>query len=83
MSKQELALFEEHKENSHCDNVLLEYSIVLELFDDPDSSLKRIAPLLVGNVAEDKRFGKKEYIHYFRDNCKPNCPDIRSKPVHK
>ena len=75
LSKMALAPFEVLTPSSHCDNVLLEHRMALELKErKPQERL--ILPLLCGELKDEPHLGGECYGDFFRNGCMPNSPDV-------
>lgn len=68
-------------EDSKCDNVLLEYELVLELFEM--GRVKGVLPLLVGDLKHDPDIGEEVYTHFFRSKCMPELPGVSVTSIQK
>jgi len=64
--KQNFALL---SRSSHCDNVLLEHRLALELVER--GILANIYPVLIGDLVEDPSDGSSSYTDYFTTGCHP------------
>ena len=74
ISRAGLKNFEQLRESSPCDYVLLEYRLALE-FQSFDL-LEFVFPVLIGDSSvEDTDPRACTYTDYFESNCSPNCPD--------
>lgn len=60
---------------SRGDNVILEYELVLELFDA--GRIKAVLPVLVGDLKNDADMGGEVYTHFFSSGCLPALPDVK------
>ena len=66
------ANFTKLKKSSHCDNVLIEYNLALELRER--GLIEFIFPVLIGDMIEDIEDIKhvKSYSRYFTSGCHPD-----------
>ena len=62
--------FEKLERSSHCDNVLLEWRLALELKER--GMLRGILPVMIGDLPPDSGL----YANFFQSGCKPNPPDV-------
>ena len=60
---------------SRGDNVILEYDLVLELFDA--GRIKAVLPVLVGDLKIDADMGGEVYTHFFSSGCLSALPDVK------
>ena len=71
--------FSKHVATSRCDNVLLEYTLALELYER--GLVKVIYPILVGDIVTAEAPGTQQqqpmyyYSNYWASGCHPICDD--------